>query len=80
MRRVCRWSAERLGPRPRALDAPGRIIVVDAAAKLLRTIAVPSPSMPNLAFGPGERVLYVMALDQIDKPPYRGKVYEVPNE
>ncbi len=69
-----------IGQSPRSLDAPGRIIVVDAQAKLLRTIAVPSPSMPNLAFGPGEKVIYVMALDQIDKAPWHGKVYEVPNE
>ena len=69
-----------IGQSPRSLDAPGKIIVVDADAKLLRTIAVPSVSMPNLAFGPGEKVIYVMALDQIDKPPYHGKVYEAPNE
>ena len=69
-----------IGQSPRSPDAPGKIIVVDAAAKLLRTIAVPSVSMPNLAFGPGEKVIYVMALDQIDKSPYHGKVYEVPNE
>jgi gluconolactonase len=69
-----------IGQSPRSLDAPGKIIVVSAEAKLLRTISVPSPSMPNLAFGPGEKVLYVMALDQIDQAPWHGKVYEVPNE
>jgi sugar lactone lactonase YvrE len=69
-----------IGQSPRSLDAPGKIIVVDKDAKLLRTIAVPSVSMPNLAFGPGEKVIYVMALDQIDQAPYAGKVYEVPNE
>lgn len=68
-----------VGQSPRSLDAPGKIIVVDAQAKLLRTLSVPSVSMPNLAFGPGETVLYVMALDQIDRAPYHGKVYEVPN-
>ena len=36
--------------------------------------------MPNLAFGPDEKVIYVMALDQIDKAPWHGKVYEVPNQ
>jgi gluconolactonase len=41
---------------------------------------VPSPSMPNLAFGPGEKTIFVMALDQIDNAPWHGKVYEVPNE
>jgi sugar lactone lactonase YvrE len=70
-----------LGQSPRSLDAPGKILVVSAdGTKLLRTLSVPSPSMPNLAFGPGEKVVYVMALDQIDKAPWHGKVYEVPNE
>lgn len=69
-----------IGQSPRSLDAPGKIIVVDGDAKLLRTIAVPSVSMPNLAFGPEEKVIYVMALDQIDKAPWHGKVYEVPNQ
>lgn len=69
-----------IGQSPRSLDAPGKIIVVDKDAKLLRTIAVPSPSMPNFAFGPDEKVLYVMALDQIDAAPWHGKVYEVPNK
>ncbi|HVY98869.1 MAG TPA: SMP-30/gluconolactonase/LRE family protein [Dongiaceae bacterium] len=68
-----------IGQSPRSLDAPGKIIVVDKDAKLLRTISVPSPSMPNFAFGPGEKSLYVMALDQIDAAPWHGKVYEVPN-
>lgn len=69
-----------IGQSPRSLDAPGKIIVVDGQGKLLRTIAVPSVSMPNLTFGPGEKVIYVMALDQIDKAPWHGKVYEVPNQ
>lgn len=68
-----------IGQSPRSLDNPGKIIVVDAGGKLLRTIEVPSVSMPNLAFGPGETTIYVMALDQIDKAPYHGKVYAVPN-
>lgn len=68
-----------IGQSPRSLDAPGKIIVVDKDAKLLRTISVPSPSMPNFAFGPGEKSLFVMALDQIDAAPWKGKVYEVPN-
>lgn len=69
-----------IGQSPRSLDAPGKIIVVDKDGKLLRTLSVPSPSMPNFAFGPGEKVLYVMALDQIDVAPWHGKVYEVPNK
>ena len=69
-----------IGQSPRSLDAPSKIIVVDGDAALLRTISVPSPGMPNLAFGPGEKVIYVMAVDQIDQAPWRGKVYEVPNK
>jgi hypothetical protein len=33
-----------------------------------------------LAFSPDEKTVYVMALDQIDRPPYRGKVYSIPND
>ena len=69
-----------IGQSPRSLDAPGKILVVDGDAKLLRTLSVPSPSMPNFAFGPDEKVLYVMALDQIDQAPWHGKVYEIPNK
>ncbi len=68
-----------IGQSPRSLDAPGKIIVVDKDAKLLRTLSVPSPSMPNFAFGPGEKTLFVMALDQIDAAPWKGKVYEIAN-
>ena len=38
-----------IGKSPRSLDALGKIIVVDKDAKLLRTLSVPSPSMPNFA-------------------------------
>jgi len=47
---------------------------------LLRSINLPSPGVPNLTFSPDERTLYVTALDQLDKPPYHGKIYAVPNE
>jgi sugar lactone lactonase YvrE len=69
-----------IGQSPRSLDAPGKIVVVDGEGKLLREIGVPSPSMPNLAFGPDEKDIFVMALDQIDAAPWHGKVYEVPNQ
>ena len=59
------------GQSPRSLKEPGKIIVVSGEAKLLRTISVPSPSMPN--FAPGEKKLYVMALDQIDQSPWHAK-------
>jgi sugar lactone lactonase YvrE len=35
--------------------------------------------VPNLAFSPDEKTVYVTALDEVEKSPYRGKVYSVPN-
>jgi gluconolactonase len=71
-----------IGQSPRDLRMPllGRIFVVSAQGKLLRSLSLPSPKVPNLAFSPDEKTLYVMALDQIDRPPYRGKVYSMPNK
>jgi sugar lactone lactonase YvrE len=53
---------------------------VNADGRLLRSINLPSPGVPNMTFSPDERKLYVTALDQLDKSPYRGKIYAVPNE
>ena len=70
-----------IGQNPRDAHAPfaGTIFVVDAEGKLLRTLKLPSPGVPNLAFSPDEKTVYVMALDQLDKPPYKGKVYAIAN-
>jgi gluconolactonase len=70
-----------IGQNPRDPHAPlaGTIFVVDAAGKLLRTLKLPSPGVPNLALSPDEKTVYVMALDQLDKPPYQGKVYAIAN-
>jgi len=70
-----------IGQNPRDVHAPlaGTIFVVDSQGKLLRTLKAPSPGVPNFAFSPDEATLYVMALDQVDKSPYHGKVYAVPN-
>jgi gluconolactonase len=57
----------------------GVIFVVDAAGKLLRQLTLPSVQVPNFAFSPDEKTLYVTALDEFDKPPYRGKVYSISN-
>ena len=57
----------------------GTIFVVDAEGKLLRTLKLPSPGVPNLALSPDEKTVYVMALDQLDKSPYKGKVYAIAN-
>jgi gluconolactonase len=71
-----------IGQNPRDPHAPlaGTIFVVDSAGHLLRSISLPSPGVPNFTFSPDERTLYVTALDQLDKSPYRGKIYAVHNE
>jgi gluconolactonase len=70
-----------IGQNPRDVHAPlaGTIFVVDSAGKLLRTLKLPSPGVPNLALSPDEKTIYVMALDQLDKSPYKGKVYAIAN-
>ncbi len=56
----------------------GVIFVVDSAGKLLRKLTLPSLQVPNFAFSPDEKTLYVTAVDQIDKSPYLGKIYSIP--
>ncbi len=58
----------------------GRIVVVSPDRKLVKTINVPSPAAPNLCFGPDEKVVYIMAVDDQNNAPYWGKVYKVPNK
>lgn len=69
-----------IGQSPRELKVPlaGTIFVVDAHAKLKRTLVLPSLQVPNLAFSPDEKLLYVTAVDELEKP-YRGKVYSIEN-
>lgn len=57
----------------------GVIFVVDAQGKMLRRLTLPSLQVPNFAFSPDEKTLYVTAVDQIDKSPYLGKVYSIVN-
>jgi gluconolactonase len=70
-----------IGQSPRDAHAPlaGEIFVVSSEGKLTRTLSLPSPGVPNLAFSPDERTVYVTAVDQLDKAPYRGKVYAIAN-
>jgi gluconolactonase len=70
-----------IGQNPHDVHAPlaGTIFVVNADGKLLRKLTLPSPGVPNLAFSPDEKTVYVTALDQLDKPPYHGKIYSIPN-
>lgn len=58
----------------------GRILVVSPDKKLVRTLDVPSPAAPNLAFSPQEDFIYVTAVDDQNNAPYWGKVYKVPNK
>ncbi len=53
---------------------------MNADGKLVRQLTLPSPGVPNLAFSPDEKTVYVTALDQLDKSPYAGKLYSVPND
>jgi gluconolactonase len=55
----------------------GVIFVVNAQGKLLRRLTLPSLQVPNFAFSPDEKTLYVTAVDQIDKSPYLGKLYSI---
>jgi sugar lactone lactonase YvrE len=68
-----------IGQNPRDIHAPlaGTIFVVNSDGKLLRTLKLPSPGVPNFAFSPDEMTLYVTALDQVEAPPYQGKVYSI---
>ncbi len=70
-----------LGQSAREYHVPyaGVIFVVDAKGRLLRQLTLPSLQVPNFAFSPDEKTLYVTALDQFDQPPYHGKLYSIPN-
>ena len=70
-----------IGQSAREMNAPlgGVIFIVDAQAKLLRQLTLPSLQVPNFAFSPDEKTLYVTAVDQIDKSPFMGKLYSIPN-
>jgi gluconolactonase len=57
----------------------GRILVVTPDAKLVRKLEVASATAPNLAFGAEGKTVYVMAVDDQQNAPYRGKVYAIPN-
>jgi sugar lactone lactonase YvrE len=71
-----------VGQNPKEAGAPlaGTIFVVNSAGKLLRTMKLPSPGVPNFTFSPDEKTLYVTAVDQLDESPYHGKIYAIANE
>ncbi len=69
-----------IGQSPRELHVPlaGTIFVVDPNGRLKRTLVLPSLQVPNLTFSPDEKLLYVTAVDELEKP-YRGKLYSIEN-
>jgi gluconolactonase len=69
-----------IGQSPRETTAllAGTIFVVDAHGTLRRTLKLPSLQVPNFAFSPDEKTLYVTAVDELEKP-YRGKLYSIEN-
>lgn len=71
-----------VGQNPKQPKAPlaGTLFVINSEGKLLRSIELPSPGVPNLTFSPDEKTLYVTAVDQLDEPPYHGKIYAVANQ
>jgi sugar lactone lactonase YvrE len=70
-----------IGQSARETNVPlaGVIFIVNAQGRLLRKLTLPSLQVPNFAFSPDEKTLYVTAVDQIDKSPFLGKVYSIPN-
>jgi gluconolactonase len=57
----------------------GRILVVSTEGKLVPKLEVPSPAAPNLTFGADGKTVYVMAVDDQQNAPYKGKVYAIAN-
>jgi gluconolactonase len=59
-----------------AQNGSGRVLVVDDAKKLIRIIAVPTPSVTNINFGAdGARTVYITGVFDQFKAPYGGAVY-----
>jgi len=57
-----------------AQNGSGRVLVVSQARKLVRIIAVPTPNVTNIAFGPDGSVFITGAFEQW-KAPFPGAVY-----
>lgn len=69
-----------IGQSPRETKVPlsGTIFVLNPHGRLKRTLVLPSLQVPNFAFSPDEKTLYVTAVDELDKP-FRGKIYAIEN-
>jgi sugar lactone lactonase YvrE len=57
----------------------GRVVVVTPDGELVRKLEVPSLAAPNLTFSADGRTIYVMAVDDQENAPYKGKVYAIAN-
>ena len=80
-----------LGPDSMKIDAKGnmyvaqwfggKILKISAAGKLLRVFEIAAgDGTTNVAFGPGERELYVTVVKDPDDPKARGSVVKIPND
>lgn len=59
-----------------AQNGSGRVLVVNEDRKLVRTIAVPTPYVTNIGFGPpGSGALFITGAFEQWKPPFPGVVY-----
>jgi gluconolactonase len=59
-----------------AQNGSGRVLVVNEDRKLVRTIAVPTPYVTNIGFGPpGSNALFITGAFEQWKPPFPGVVY-----
>ncbi len=59
-----------------AQNGSGRVLVVGEDRKLVRMIAVPTPYVTNIAFGPdGTGTVFITGAFEQWKPPYPGAVY-----
>jgi gluconolactonase len=59
-----------------AQNGSGRVIVIDAAKKLVRTLTVSTPYVTNMAFGPdGAHTVYITGAFDQWKAPFPGMVY-----
>jgi sugar lactone lactonase YvrE len=59
-----------------AQNGSGRVLVVDAAKKLVRTLEVATPYVTNMAFGRnGAGTVFITGVFDPWKPPYPGAVY-----
>ena len=62
-----------------ALYEGGKVLIADAAGKLLATIDPPAPNISNVAFRPDPSVLYITGVLDPTAAPWPGDVYRIAN-